>query len=154
MADAALRFDKSRVVLPPAPPAAGSYQRVVVRRGVGFVSGQFPILDGGLAWRGRVGAELTLLQGREAAALAARNVLAQIHLALKGWRRFGGLLRVEGHVASAEDFFQQPAVLDGASELFVRALGEPLGRHARTAYHAARLPLDAPVELAVTFALR
>ena len=82
------------------------------------------------------------------------TVRAQIRLALDGWERFGGLLRLEGHVASAERFYAQPAVLDGASELLVRALGEDLGAHARTAYHAGRLPLDAPVELAVSFALR
>jgi enamine deaminase RidA (YjgF/YER057c/UK114 family) len=150
----AARLEQAGIALPPAPPAAGSYQRVVVRGGVGFVSGQFPFLAGRLAFKGRVGAELTVQDGYAAAALAARNVLAQIQLALKGWRCFGGLLRVEGHVASAADFLRQPAVLDGASELLLRALGESLGAHARTAYHAARLPLDSPVELAVSFSVR
>ena len=153
MNDIALRLEEAGIVLPPPPAAAGSYRRAVVRGSVGFVSGQFPFVAGKLACKGRIGAELTVDEGRAAAALAALNVLAQILLALDGWERFGGLLRLEGHVASAESFVQQPAVLDGASELLVRALGEPLGAHARTAYHAARLPLDSPVELAVSFSV-
>ena len=154
MIDVARRLQQAGIVLPAAPAAAGSYRRAVVRASVGFISGQFPFVDGKLACKGRVGAELTVDEGRAAAAIAALNVLAQIELALDGWARFGGLLRLEGHVASAEAFVQQPAVLDGASELLTRALGEALGAHARTAYHAVRLPLDAPVELAVSFAIR
>jgi enamine deaminase RidA (YjgF/YER057c/UK114 family) len=151
--DIAQRLEQARIVLPPPPAAAGSYRRAVVRGGVGCVSGQFPFVAGKLLCQGRVGAELSIDEGRAAAALAALNVLAQIRLVLGGWERFAGLLRLEGHVASAENFVQQPAVLDGASELLVRALGEPLGAHARTAYHAARLPLDSPVELAVSFSV-
>jgi enamine deaminase RidA (YjgF/YER057c/UK114 family) len=117
------------------------------------VSGQFPILDGRLTHAGRVGAELSPEQGRECASLAAANVLAQIRAALEGWTRFAGLLRVEGHVASAAEFLAQPTVLDGASDFFLRALGPTLGAHARSAFHATRLPIDAPVELVVTFAV-
>ena len=72
---------------------------------------------------------------------------------LGSWDRFGGLLRVDGYVASAEGFFDQPAVLDGASELFLQHLAD-LGRHARSAVIVPRLPWDAPVELVVTFTLR
>jgi enamine deaminase RidA (YjgF/YER057c/UK114 family) len=139
------------VVLPDPPAAAGAYQPVVCRGGFGFVSGQFPFRQGSLAFTGRIGVELTPEQGRESAAIAAANALAQIRAALGVWDRFAGLCRIDGHVASAADFVKQPTVLDGASEFFVRALGPQLGAHARTAFHAARLPLDAPVELAITF---
>jgi len=152
--DIATRIHAAGIHLPVPPAAAGAYRRVVIRNQLGFIAGQFPFLHGELAMRGRIGVELGLQEGREAAEIAALNVLAQIELALEGWRRFGGLLRVDGYVASAADFVQQPAVLDGASELFVRALGSELGAHARTAFHVTRLPLDAPVELAVMFAVR
>jgi enamine deaminase RidA (YjgF/YER057c/UK114 family) len=145
------RLRQAGIVLPEPPAPAGSYRPVVCRGTLGFVSGQFPFTHGRLSHAGRVGAELTPEQGRECAAIAAANVLAQIRAALGGWARFGGLLRVEGHVASAPGFLEQPLVLDGASEFFVRALGPELGAHARTAFHATRLPIDAPVELAVTF---
>jgi enamine deaminase RidA (YjgF/YER057c/UK114 family) len=141
------------IVLPAPPAPAGAYLPVVTHGALGFASGQFPILHGRLARAGRVGAELTAEEGRECASLAAANVLARIRAALGGWARFAGLLRVEGHVASAADFLMQPAVLDGASDFFVRALGPALGAHARTAFHANRLPMDAPVELVVTFAV-
>jgi len=148
-----LRLAELGIALPEPPAAAGAYRPVVCRGGLGFVSGQFPFRQGTLAYAGRVGVELTPEQGRESAAIAALNTLAQIRAVLGGWQRFGGLCRVEGYVASAADFVKHPAVLDGASELFVRVLGAQLGAHARTAFHAARLPLDAPVELVVTFSL-
>lgn len=151
MHDIDARLRKAGIVLPEPPRPAGHYQPVICRFGIGFVSGQFPFRDGELAHAGRVGVEITPEEGRECAEIAAANVLAQIRAALGGWERFGGLCRMDGHVASAVDFLKQPAVLDSASELFVRALGPELGAHARTAFHAARLPLDAPVELAVTF---
>ena len=145
------RLRSAGIELPRPPQPAGVYQPVVLRGGIGFVSGQFPLRHGRMARTGRVGAELTVEEGRECARISAVNVLAQIRAALGGWGRFGGLCRIDGHVASAADFLAQPAVLDGASELFLRALGPQLGTHARTAFHATRLPLDAPVELAVTF---
>ena len=140
--------------LPEPPAAAGEYRPVVVRDGFGFVSGQFPLRDGRLLHAGRVGLELDIEQGRRAARLAAVNVLAQIHRYLGGFDDFDGLLRVDGYVASAPDFVAQPSVLDAASNLFATALGAELGAHARSAVAVARLPLDSPIELVVTFRCR
>ena len=125
----------------------------MIRRGIGFVSGQFPIRDGALAFLGRVGTERTPNEGREACRLAALNVLAHIHAVTEGFDRLDGLLRLEGYVASADEFHAQPAILDPASEVLTDHLGER-GRHARTAFAVPRLPLDAKVELCVTFAVR
>ena len=138
--------------LPCPPSAAGSYAPVVMRNGIGYVSGQLPIQNGVLKYAGRVGDELSIEQAMEAAELAARNVLAQIECGTNGWRSFGGLLRVEGYVASARGFANQPEILDRASQLFVDALGER-GRHARAAFSVEQLPLNAAVELLVTFAV-
>ena len=139
--------------LPEPPSPAGNYQPVIIREGLGFVSGQVPLRNGRLLYTGRVGAELTPEQGKAAAELAALNVLAQIDQALTSWEQFGGLLRVEGFVASATGFTSQPEILDGASRLFVDVLGE-LGHHARAAFSVSQLPLNAPVELVVTFAVK
>jgi enamine deaminase RidA (YjgF/YER057c/UK114 family) len=139
--------------LPAAPRPAGRYQPWVIANGLLFISGQIPIVDGTLALRGRVGAELTEDQGREATRIAALNVLAQIDSALDGFDRLITLTRVEGTVASAPGWYQQPRVLDAASELFYDVLGQR-GDHARAAFGAAGLPLDAPVELVVTAAVR
>ncbi len=137
--------------LPDPPPPAGDYQPVMIRGGLGFVSGQVPVRDGRLVFTGRVGIELTPDQGKAAAEIAALNVLAQIDKALPSWDQFGGLLRVEGFVASASGFTDQAEILDGASRLFTEVLGE-LGQHSRAALSVEQLPLNAPVELVVTFA--
>ncbi|WP_421710165.1 RidA family protein [Algihabitans sp.] len=139
--------------LPEPPAPAGGYAPVIIRHRVGFVSGQFPIRDGVLVFKGRIGAELTPDQGRLACEIAALNVLAQIGAATGGFAALDGLLRLDGHVASADGFTAQPAILDVASRIFTDRLGER-GTHARTAFAPSRLPLDAAVELCVTFAVR
>ena len=143
----------SRSLLPRPPAPAGGYAPIVIRRGIGFVSGQFPIRDGALAFQGRVGIERTADEAREACRLAALNVLAHVDAATEGFDTLDGLLRLEGYVASADDFHKQPAILDAASEVFMAYLGER-GRHARTAFAIPRLPLNATIELCVTFTVR
>lgn len=116
-----------------------------------MLSGQFPLVGGQLSTTGKLGVEMTVAQGRAAARVAALNALAQIDILLEhDWSRFRRLLRLDGVVASDPGFTQQPAVLDGASELFLQLLG-PAGHHARTAIGAPVLPLNAPLELALTF---
>lgn len=138
------------LVLGPPPAPAGAYQPLRVIGVHGAVSGQFPFVDGRLAYSGRIGAELTEEQGRAAAELAAVNLLTQIQAGLGGLGRLQGLLRLDGYVASAPGWTGQPHVLDAASDLLIEALG-PAGQHARTAIAVAHLPLNAPVELAATF---
>jgi enamine deaminase RidA (YjgF/YER057c/UK114 family) len=144
------RLEARGLTLPVPPPPAGAYQPWRLDRGIGFLAAQVAPRDSGIG-RGRVGAELTAAQGEEAARLAALNALARIHEALSGFDRLRGLLRLDGHIASAEGFVDQPRVLDGASRLLVDVLGER-GAHARTAFGPARLPLDLSVELVLTFA--
>ena len=136
------------LVLPAAPQPLGNYRAVSEAGNLLFISGQGPLVDGKLRWTGRVGAELTLEEGREAAQLTALNVLAQIKRHLDSFERLHHIVRMEGHVSSAEGFFEQPAVLDAASDLFAAVLGEKAG-HARSAFSPWRLPLDLPIELVV-----
>ena len=118
-----------------------------------FVSGQFPIEDGVGRYVGRVGAELSEADGYAAARLAALNVLAQIRAALGGFERLVQLVRVEGHIASAPAWNNAPKVLDGASDLFIAVLGER-GRHTRTAFTPASLPLNLAVEIVVVVSIK
>ena len=138
--------------LPEPPAPAGSYERCMVYNGIGFVSGQFPLVDDHLAFVGRIGAELSEEEGHRAAEIAAVNVLSQIKAVLGGnFGQLATLLRVDGYVASADGWRRQPTVLDGASNLFVEILGTR-GRHARSAFAVSQLPFGAPIELVVTFA--
>ncbi|WP_321960285.1 RidA family protein [Paraburkholderia sp. J7] len=136
------------LALPAAPQPLGNYTAASEAGNLLFISGQGPLADGKLRWTGRVGAELTLEQGREAAQLTALNVLAQIKRHLGGFERLHHIVRMEGHVSSAEGFLDQPAVLDAASDLFAATLGEKAG-HARSAFSHSQLPLNLPVELVV-----
>jgi enamine deaminase RidA (YjgF/YER057c/UK114 family) len=147
------RLAKLGLQLPAPPRPAGNYRPAMLTGGLLFIAGQIPLLNGKLAHPGRVGAELSEAQAGEAARLAALNVLAQIKAALQGFDRLVSLVRVEGHVSSAPDWTDQPRVLDYASDLFIDVLGEK-GHHARAAFAAHRLPLNACVELVVTAAAR
>lgn len=136
------------LALPDPPQPLGSYTAVSEAGNLLFVSGQLPLVDGKLAYAGRVGERLSVDEGRHAAQLAALNVLAQIRAHLGGFDRLHHIARVEGHVASADGFFGQPAVIDGASDLFAAVLGDKAG-HARSAFSQRQLPADAAVVLVV-----
>ena len=147
------RLQALGIELPCPPSPAGSYESVVILNGLGYVSGQLPIRNGVLAYAGRVGDELSIEEAMRAAELATLNVLAQIKRSTNRWRSFAGLLRLEGYVASARGFANQPEILDRASQLLARVLGDR-GAHARAAFCVEQLPLDAAVELVVTFAVK
>lgn len=147
------RLHQLGLKLPDPPRPAGNYKPWMIAGNFLFLSGQFPIEDGQLRFTGQVGAEVTEAEGYAAARLAALNALAQIQSALGGFDRLETLVRVEGHIASAPGWLNAPAVLDGASDLFVGALGER-GSHARTAFTPARLPLNLTIELVVTASIR
>lgn len=134
------------------PLPAGAYEPFRLSNGFGSLSAQVPGY-GPEAPVGRVGLELTLAQGVHAAERSALNALGRIEQALGGFDRLLGLLHLAAHVASSEDFYDQPTVADGASELLVAALGAR-GKHSRTAFAPAKLPKNVPIELEITFAYR
>ncbi|OXJ03027.1 MULTISPECIES: RidA family protein [Burkholderia] len=136
------------LALPEPPNPLGSYTAASEAGNLLFVSGQLPLVDGKIAYTGRVGEQLNVDEGKHAARLAALNVLAQIRRHLGGFERLRKIVRVEGHVSSADGFFGQPSVIDGASDLFAAVLGEKSG-HARSAFSQRQLPADAAVILVV-----
>ncbi len=131
----------------------GRYESVVVHQGIAYVSGQLPRMGNELQFVGRIGRELTLEEGCEAARLCAARALHVLEQALGGRMRIIRLLRVTGHVSGLEDFTQQSQVLDAASSYFERELG-PQGSHARTACGVYSLPRGAPVCIEIQAAVR
>ena len=125
---------------------------VVIHDGVARTSGQLPRIDGKLTCLGRLGDDVTVEQGREAAAVCALNALAVLEAALGSLDRIRRVLSVTGFVSSAPDFHEQPAVIDGASKVLADVFGEA-GRHTRSAVGVAALPRDGAVEIEVTVAL-
>lgn len=143
----------ARGLSPPEPPKpGGAYDPVRVLGGVAYVAAQFPFDGDQLAFRGRLGPELTTPDGYGAAELCALKVLAQIDRFV-GFEHVLGLNRIEAYLLTAADWDDFPQVVDGASRLFLEALGEA-GRHARSLIGVEHLPLNAPVELTATFTLR
>lgn len=117
-----------------------------------FLSGKTPKENGRLVATGRLGAELDVSDGVRAARVAAVSALASLEAEV-GLEHVQGILKLTGYVASADGFFEQSAVIDGASALFADVLGDA-GRHARTAIGVACLPGNAPVELDLVLEVR
>ena len=141
------------ITLPDAPSPAANYEPYTIARGLIFVAGQAPVVDGRYQSVGQVGAEVTLEAAQAAARLCGVNVLAQVRAAVGGdWSRLRRCVRLCGYVNSAPGFFDQPKVLDGASDLMVLALGDA-GRHARSAMGASALRGNVPVVIDAIFEL-
>jgi enamine deaminase RidA (YjgF/YER057c/UK114 family) len=141
------------ITLPPPPKPVATYIPSVLAGDLLFLSGVIPFRDGRLVFAGKLGRELTVEQGYDAAKLALLNALAIIRQELGTLDRVKRIVRMTGHVASAEGFIQHPAVINGASDLLVQIFGEA-GRHARVALGAAELPLNAPVEIELIVQVR
>ena len=111
-----------------------------------YVSGCAPVKDGVSLYRGRLGRDLTVEEGYQAAREAAVYLISVLKFELGDLDRVTGIVKLLGFVASADDFFQQPAVINGASDLMVEVFGDA-GRHARAAIGVNAIPGDLPVEI-------
>lgn len=140
-------------VLPAPAQPSFQYVPVTVYGGVAYVSGQLPKVNGEVRTFGKVGAEVTLEEAQEAARVCILQGLACLIDAIGSAEMIEKILKINGYVASAPGFNQQPKVLDAASYLLVEALGDA-GRHARAAVGVAELPRNAPVEIEMTVAVR
>ena len=146
------RLKELHLTLPQAPKPVATYIPAVRVGDLLFLSGVLPMRDGQLAFSGKLGRDLTVEQGMEAAQVALLNALAIARQELGTLDRIVRVIKVVGHVASAEGFVQQPQVLNGASDLLVAVFGEA-GRHARVAVGAAELPRGAAVEIEMTLSV-
>jgi enamine deaminase RidA (YjgF/YER057c/UK114 family) len=132
--------------LPAVPHPAGSYVPATCAGTLLFTAGQLPFKDGQLPYTGKVGAEVSVEEAKEAARLCVLNALAAVKAEVGTLESARRIARVTGYVASAAGFNDQPEVMNGASDLLGRLFGEK-GLHARTAVGVAELPFDAPVEV-------
>lgn len=132
--------------LPTVAAPAGAYVPAVASGDLVFTAGQLPFVDGVLARTGMLGEDVSVEDAAGLAASAALNALAALDDLLGGLDRVVRIVKVVGFVASAPGFTQQPAVINGASNLLVDVFGEA-GKHARSAVGVAALPLGSPVEI-------
>lgn len=132
--------------LPAVPTPAGSYVPAVRSGSLIFTAGQLPFENGQLFRTGKVEAEVTVEEAKEAARLCALNALAAATSEAGGLDVIRRVVRVAGYVASSPGFNRQPEVLNGASDFLGEVFGGN-GLHARTAVGVAELPLNSPVEV-------
>jgi len=136
--------------LPAAPKPVASYSLAVVAGELIYLAGHLPVRADGELVRGRLGAELTVEQGREAARLAGLAMLATLRAQLGSLDRVERLVKATGYVNCTSDFTDQPAVLNGFSDLMADVFGTA-GKGARSAVGVGSLPLGAAVEIDAVF---
>ena len=142
---------KLNIILPPAPNPVGAYLAYRQSKNLIFISGQISIKADGNLIKGKVGADLTLEEGQEAAKICAINILSQIKAACGGnLNKIKGCIKITGFVNSNDSFIDQPKVINAASELLVKIFEED-GKHSRAAVSVNSLPLGAAVEIEAIF---
>jgi len=152
-AEVAARLAELGLTLPQAAAPVAAYVPAVLAGGLLHVSGQLPFVAGELV-RGRLGDNLSLDQGIEAARACGLMIVAQVKAALGGsLERVERIVKLGAFVCSATEFTDQPKVANGASELMLALFGEA-GRHARSAVGVPALPLGAAVEIDAVVAVR
>ncbi len=147
------RLRELGIKLPPSPKPVAVYVPAVRTGNTLYTSGHGPSKDGKLI-QGKVGKDLTLKQGYDAARVVGLNVLSTVRAALGSLDRVVRLVKVLGMVNCTADFKQQPQVINGFSELMVQVFGEKNGKAARSAVGMAALPSNIPVEIEAIFEVR
>jgi len=134
------------ITLPTPPKPAGSYIPVVKTGNLVFVSGQIPIKDGQVQFKGQVPTSISVEEAQNAARLCIINVLAQLKAELGTLDKISKIVRVSGFVNSSQEFYEHPKIINTASDLLFEIFGEK-GKHTRIAVGVASLPLNAAVEI-------
>lgn len=148
------RLAELAITLPPPAAPVAAYVPVVEANGMLYVSGQLPFRTDGSIVTGRLGVDVDLEEGRDAAERCGIMLLAQLQAALGGdLDRVERIVRLGVFVSSDPGFTDQPKVANGASELMVQVFGDA-GRHARSAVGVPVLPLNAAVEVDAIIAIR
>lgn len=146
------RLEELNLALPEPPKPLGAYMPAAEAGGLLFVSGMLPVKEGRPAFIGRVGAELSLEEGRQAARLAALNGLSIARSALGSLNRIARLARLTVYIAGVPDFGDHAVVADEVSGLLASVF-DGRGGHARLAIGAMSLPAGMPIELEMIFEL-
>ncbi len=149
MANTESRMKEMGLALPEAPKPVAAYIPAKQSGNLVFTAGQLPMVNGELISKGLLGQDVEIDEANKAARICTLNALAAIKGLIGDLDRIKQIVRVVGYVASVPTFTQQPAVVNGASELLLEIFGEN-GKHARSAVGMAVLPLNASVEIELT----
>ena len=145
------KLKELNIDIPNAPSPVGAYVAFKKTDNLIFISGQLPLKKDGQLVKGKIGKDLTLKEGQEAAKLCLINILAQANKAVDGdLNKIKSCLKITGYVNSTDDFTDQPKIINPASELLTAIFGEN-GKHARAAVSVNSLPLGVAVEIDAIF---
>lgn len=134
------------ITLPDAPAPIANFVPCKRVGSLVFVSGQGPILNGKQIHTGKLGADVSIEEGYDAARICGLNLLSQLKAFLGSLDQIKSIVHIKGYVACATDFANQPAVINGCSDFLVKVFGEA-GKHTRCALGANALPTNIPVEI-------
>jgi enamine deaminase RidA (YjgF/YER057c/UK114 family) len=143
------KLSELKLSLPEAPKPVAAYIPAKQTGNLVFTAGQLPMVNGELISKGLLGQDVEIDEANKAARICTLNALAAIKGVIGDLDRIKHIVRVVGYVASVPTFTQQPAVVNGSSELLLEIFGEN-GKHARSAVGMAVLPLNASVEIELT----
>ena len=145
------KLKKLNIVIPEAPAPVGAYVAYKIIGKLLFISGQLPIgLDGKMI-KGKIGKDLSVDDGLKASTLCVTNILAQVKKALNGdLNNVKNCIKITGYVNSTDNFFDQPKIINPASEILSSLFGDK-GNHTRAAVSTNTLPLGAAVEIDAIF---
>ena len=152
MSDVRAKLAELGLELPVAAKPIAAYVPAVRTGNLVFTAGQLPLVNGKISITGKVGGSVTVEQAKELAQTCALNCLAAV-ATVADVDDIVKIVRVVGYVNGVPGFINQPAVVNGVSELFLHIWGEE-GKHARSAVGIAELPFDSPVEVELTVELR
>ena len=145
------KIKQLNIELPKAPKPVGAYVAYKIINKIIYISGQVSFDEKGNLIKGKVGADLSLEQGQIAAKNCAINIISQLKSACGGdLEKVKNCIKINGYVNSTDNFFDQPKVINAASELIANVFGEK-GKHARAAVSVNSLPLGAAVEIESIF---
>ena len=149
MSETEVRIGQLGLNLPDIPVPLASYIPAKQSGNLIFTAGQLPMVNGALISTGHLGQDVEIEDAKNAARICTINALSAIKGVIGDLDRIKQVVRVVGYVASVPTFTQQPAIVNGASELLLEIFGEK-GKHARSAVGVAVLPLNASVEIELT----
>jgi enamine deaminase RidA (YjgF/YER057c/UK114 family) len=144
-----VRLNQLGIVLPDPPKPVAAYIPAKQAGNMVFTAGQLPMVNGEVISKGLLGQDVEIEDAKNAAKICTLNALAAIEGVIGDLDRIKQIVRVIGYVASVPTFTQQPAVVNGASDLLLEIFGEN-GKHARSAVGMSALPLNASVEIELT----
>jgi len=133
--------------IPELPKALANYVPFKIVGKTMYISGQAPVRNGEMIYKGKVGSDITIEEGIEAAKLCVINIIAAVKTGLEGdWNKLDSFVKLTGFVNCQDSFTDQPKIINGASDMLVEIFGDQ-GRHARVAVGSNALPLGISVEI-------